>query len=57
LQIPNLLPRFPRHREYNPFEGQPLDFAEAVAQARPPEVDGREGLRNVELLERIASSS
>jgi hypothetical protein len=32
------------------------DFAAAVAEGRPPEVDGGEGLRNVELLVRIASS-
>jgi 1,5-anhydro-D-fructose reductase (1,5-anhydro-D-mannitol-forming) len=41
----------------NPYAGELLDFAAAVAEGRPPEVDGREGLRNVELLMRIAASA
>ena len=31
----------------NPFAGEIADFAAAVAEGRAPEVDGREGLRNV----------
>ena len=34
----------------NPFAGEIADFAAAVAEGRPPEVDGREGLRNVATL-------
>ncbi|NKC14539.1 MAG: hypothetical protein GKR94_20865 [Gammaproteobacteria bacterium] len=34
----------------NPFVGEIEDFVAAVAQGRAPEVDGCEGLRNVELL-------
>ena len=34
----------------NPFEGEIRDFVAAVAEGCPPEVDGHEGLRNVELL-------
>jgi 1,5-anhydro-D-fructose reductase (1,5-anhydro-D-mannitol-forming) len=45
-----------RFTPVNPFEGELLDFAAAVGEGRPPEVDGGEGLRNVELLVRIASS-
>ena len=37
----------------NPFVGEIEDFAAAVAEGRPPEVDGAEGLRNVELLEAL----
>ena len=35
----------------DPFVGEIEDFAAAVREGRDPEVDGREGLRNVELLE------
>lgn len=35
----------------NPYVGELDDFADAVARGRAPAVDGREGLRNVELLE------
>ena len=34
----------------NPYVGEINDFAAAVATGRAPEVDGREGLRNVETL-------
>ena len=34
----------------NPYVGEIEDFASAVVQRRAPEVDGAEGLRNVELL-------
>jgi 1,5-anhydro-D-fructose reductase (1,5-anhydro-D-mannitol-forming) len=34
----------------NPFVGEIADFVAAVAEGRPPEVDGREGLRNVATL-------
>jgi 1,5-anhydro-D-fructose reductase (1,5-anhydro-D-mannitol-forming) len=34
----------------NPYVGEIEDFAGAVVQSRAPEVDGEEGLRNVELL-------
>jgi 1,5-anhydro-D-fructose reductase (1,5-anhydro-D-mannitol-forming) len=34
----------------NPFRGEVEDFAQAVAEDRDPEVPGREGARNVELL-------
>jgi predicted dehydrogenase len=34
----------------NPYVGEIADFAAAVAEGRPPEVDGREGLRNVATL-------
>ena len=37
----------------NPFVGELTDFASAIRDRRPPEVDGREGLCNVELLARI----
>lgn len=37
----------------NPYRGEMEDFARAVRTERAPEVDGTEGLRNVELLERI----
>jgi 1,5-anhydro-D-fructose reductase (1,5-anhydro-D-mannitol-forming) len=38
----------------DPYAGELADFADAVARDRPPEVHGREGLRNVEILEQIA---
>lgn len=34
----------------NPYAGEIADFVAAVRDGRPPEVDGREGLRNVETL-------
>ena len=34
----------------NPYAGEIADFAAAIREGRPPEVDGQEGLRNVELL-------
>jgi predicted dehydrogenase len=34
----------------NPYEGEIADFVEAVRSGRPPQVDGGEGLRNVEIL-------
>jgi len=34
----------------NPFVGEIVDFVAAVAEGRAPEVDGREGLRNVATL-------
>ncbi|MFT5390728.1 MAG: 1,5-anhydro-D-fructose reductase (1,5-anhydro-D-mannitol-forming) [Gammaproteobacteria bacterium] len=34
----------------NPYVGEIEDFAQAIAQGRSPEVDGVEGLRNVDLL-------
>jgi len=38
----------------NPYVGEIEDFAAAVEEGRPPEVDGTEGLRNVELLVEVA---
>ncbi len=38
-------------------EGELEDFAAAIRGGRAPEVDGVEGLRNVELLERVAGAS
>ncbi len=37
----------------NPYVGELADFAAAVREGRPPAVDAREGLRNVELLEEM----
>ncbi len=37
----------------NPYVGELEDFADAIRNGRPPEVDGVEGLRNVELLARL----
>ena len=34
----------------NPYVGEIEDFAAAIKEGRPPEVDGTEGARNVELL-------
>lgn len=34
----------------NPYVGEIADFIAAVAEGRSPEVDGREGLRNVATL-------
>jgi len=34
----------------NPYVGEIEDFVSAILQGRPPEVDGIEGIRNVELL-------
>jgi 1,5-anhydro-D-fructose reductase (1,5-anhydro-D-mannitol-forming) len=39
----------------NPFVGEVTDFVAAIREQRQPEVDGNEGLRNVELLVRAAS--
>lgn len=39
----------------NPFAGEIRDFVAAIYEQRSPEVDGREGLRNVELL--VAATS
>jgi len=37
----------------NPFVGEMEDFVAAIVDGRAPEVDGAEGLRNVELLEAL----
>jgi predicted dehydrogenase len=37
-------------RAVNPYAGEIKDFVAAIEEGRPPEVDGAEGLRNVELL-------
>ena len=34
----------------DPYAGEISDFAQAIQDDRPPEVDGQEGLRNIELL-------
>ena len=34
----------------SPYVGQVEDFVAAVRENRPPEVDGEEGLRNIELM-------
>ena len=39
----------------NPYVGEIADFVAAVRDARPPEVDGREGRRNVAILEAAVS--
>jgi 1,5-anhydro-D-fructose reductase (1,5-anhydro-D-mannitol-forming) len=39
----------------NPFVGEIDDFADAVREGRAPEVDGAEGLRNVEILEEFSA--
>ncbi|MFQ5744621.1 MAG: Gfo/Idh/MocA family protein [Acidobacteriota bacterium] len=39
----------------NPFVGEIDDFIASIHERRPPEVDGREGLRNIELLTAAAS--
>jgi 1,5-anhydro-D-fructose reductase (1,5-anhydro-D-mannitol-forming) len=39
---------------HNPYVGEVADFVAAIREGRAPEVDGAEGLRNVELLERAA---
>jgi len=39
----------------NPFLGEIEDFAAAIVGGRAPEVDGAEGLRNVELLEQLGA--
>jgi 1,5-anhydro-D-fructose reductase (1,5-anhydro-D-mannitol-forming) len=39
----------------NPFVGEITDFVAAIREQSKPEVDGNEGLRNVELLVRAAS--
>lgn len=46
-----------RFTRVNPYLGELADFVAAVEEGRPPEVDGREGQRNVELLTRIAASA
>ncbi len=43
-----------RYSPTNPYVGEIEDFAAAIGDGRPPEVDGCEGLRNVELLTLIA---
>jgi 1,5-anhydro-D-fructose reductase (1,5-anhydro-D-mannitol-forming) len=44
-----------KHSITNPFVGEITDFVAAIKEQRRPEVDGNEGLRNVELLVRAAS--
>ena len=39
-----------KFRAVNPYAGEIRDFVAAIKEGRPPEVDGAEGLRNVELL-------
>ena len=34
----------------NPYVGELEDFVGAIRENRPPEVDGEEGMRNVELM-------
>lgn len=41
----------------HPYVGEIEDFAHAVREGRAPEVDGAEGLRNVELLEALVRSA
>jgi predicted dehydrogenase len=41
----------------DPYTGEIQDFIEAIGHDRKPEVDGREGLRNVELLVQAAGNS
>ena len=41
----------------NPYVGELEDFAAAIQGSRTPEVDGVEGLRNVELMEKITGAS
>ncbi len=41
----------------NPYVGELEDFAAAIRGGRAPEVDGVEGLRNVELLERVGGAN
>lgn len=41
----------------DPYRGELEDFARAARNGRDPEVDGREGLRNVELLEQIGEKA
>lgn len=38
----------------DPYAGEIADFVDAIARSRAPEVDGEEGLRNVELLTEAA---
>lgn len=45
-----------RFTPVDPYIGEILDFAAAVRHDRRPEVDGREGLRNVELLLQISDA-
>ena len=40
----------------NPYVGEIEDLAAAVSQSRPPEVDGQEGARNVDLLLRAVGA-
>ena len=35
----------------NPFVGEIRDFVDSIRDKRPPQVDGREGLRNIQILE------
>lgn len=41
----------------DPFAGEWMDFAVAIRDDRPPEVDGLEGRRNVEMMLRIAQAT
>lgn len=41
----------------NPYVGEIRDFVASIIENRPPEVDGAEGLRNVELLEALGEDS
>ena len=43
------------YRPFNPYVGEIADFVAAIRHGRPPEVDGIEGLRNVDLLLRAIS--
>ncbi|MFP3952573.1 MAG: Gfo/Idh/MocA family protein [Candidatus Acetothermia bacterium] len=42
------------YEQVNPYAGEIRDFALAIEEDRAPEVDGKEGLRNVEILEQAA---
>jgi predicted dehydrogenase len=37
----------------NPYAGEIEDFIESITEKRPPEVDGREGLRNIKIIDAI----
>lgn len=41
----------------NPYAGEIMDFVKAIEENRSPEVNGREGLRNVELLVEMSANS
>ena len=36
--------------QVDPYVGEIADFVEAIRDDRPPEVDGTEGMRNIEIL-------